>query len=57
MVSSMIRCDINFSFKNKGKMGFQGYSPEKYAILLRNRPPGWHLWKTLWKMWKTFLKN
>ena len=34
MVSSMIRCDINFSFKNKGKMGFQGYSPEIYAILL-----------------------
>ena len=35
--------NINFSFKNKEKMGFWWHGPEKYAILLRNRPPGWHL--------------
>ena len=37
-------------------MSFRGYSPEIYVVLLRNRPPGWHLWETLWKLWKTFKK-
>ena len=37
------KCHVNFSFKNKGKMGFRWHGLQKYAILLRNRPPGWHL--------------
>ena len=54
------RCHVNFSFKNKGKMGFWWHGLQKYAILLRNRLPGWSLqhfetfFETPWNILKHF---